>query len=67
MASNRAMMYPIYDERSLLLANDVSINTSSCRVLVSNLMNLSPLSKFSIYHANHLFRVFILSLVGLIT
>ena len=42
VASVNVMTYPICDERSLLFAKDASVNTTSCRVLMSNLTNLRP-------------------------
>jgi hypothetical protein len=67
VASDKAITYLICEKRSLLLANDTSVNTSNCRVLASSLTNLSPLSEFSICYAKRLFRVFASSLVRLVT
>ena len=56
------IIYPIYKDRSLLLIKEASINTKSCKVLISSLMNFKPLFIFLIYQLNHLLRLFILFL-----
>ena len=61
------IIYLIYKDRSLLLVKEVSVNTKSCKVLISNLINFKPLFVFLIYQFNYLLRLFILSLIGLIT
>jgi hypothetical protein len=67
VASVNIITYPICDERSLLLANEASVNTSSYRVLTSNLTNLSPLSGFLICQSRRLFRALASFSAGLIT
>ena len=42
--SASAITKPIWDNRSSLLVNKESINTRSCKVSLSSLMNLRPLN-----------------------
>jgi hypothetical protein len=42
--SASAITKPIWDDRSLLLANKESVNTRSYRVSLSSLINLRPLN-----------------------
>ena len=41
--SASAIIKPIWDNRSLLLANKESMNTKSCKVSLLSLINLRPL------------------------
>jgi hypothetical protein len=61
------MIYPICDNRSLLFANEESVNTTSCSSFVFSLTNFSPLIICSICYPNRLFKAFASSSVGLIT
>jgi len=46
-------MYLIYDNKSLLFVKDASVKASNCKVVISNLIYISPLVGFSICQARH--------------
>ena len=67
MALASTIIYPICEDRSLLLVKEVFINTRSYKVLIFSLINFKPLFAFLICQLNCLLRLFILFLTGLIT
>jgi hypothetical protein len=60
-------MYPIYNKRSLLLANKVLVKASRCNILMSNLTNVRPLIGLLIYNYSRLLSAVISFFLGLIT
>jgi hypothetical protein len=55
-ASESTITYPTWEERSLLLAKDASVNTRSCQELASSFTNLRPLVVWLICQSSRLFR-----------
>ena len=53
----------LVDDRSLLFANDATVNTNSFKLALSSSTNRGPLPLFSICHCKRLFRSLISSLV----
>jgi len=66
-ASSNTSIYPIYDKRSLLLANEALVKVSRRNILMSNLINVRPLVGLSIYNYNYLLSAVTSSFLGLIT
>ena len=44
--STRTRIYPIWEDRSLLFANDAFVKTSSCKESFSSFTKRSPLAAF---------------------
>jgi len=66
-ASFNTSIYPIYDKRSLLLANKVLVKVSRRNILMSNLINVRPLIGLLICNYSCLLNAIISSFLGLIT
>ena len=66
-ASSNTSIYPIYNKRSLLLANKALVKASRRNILMSNLTNIRPLIRLLIYNYNYLLSAVISSFLGLIT
>ena len=66
MSSNTSI-YPIYNKRSLLLANKALVKVSRHNILISSLTNVRPLIGLLIYNYSHLLSTIIFSFLGLIT
>ena len=66
-ASSNTSIYPICNERSLLLANKALVKASRYNILMSNLTNVRPLIRLSIYNYSYLLSLVISSFLGLIT
>ena len=65
--SSRTKTYPIYNKRSLLLANKALVKTSRRSILISNLINIRPFIRLLIYNYSRLLSTIISSFLGLIT
>ena len=65
--SAKAITYPIYKERSLLLAKEKSVKTRSRKVFGSSLVYIKLHAWFSICHCKCLFRLLKLLLLGIVT
>jgi len=67
-SSAKMITYLIYNEKSLLLAKDESVNMTSLRKsLLSSSMKINPCDGFSLCQVSFLFNLFILLSVGYIT
>jgi len=66
-ASSNTSIYPIYNKRSLLLANKALVKASRRSVLMSNLINVRPLIRLLIYNYSCLLSAITSSFLGLIT
>ena len=66
-ASSNTSTYPIYNKKSLLLANKVLVKASRRNILISNLINIRPLIRLLIYNYSYLLSTITSSFLGLIT
>jgi len=66
-ASSNTSTYPIYNKKSLLLANKVLVKASRRNILISNLTNIRPLIRLSICNYSCLLSTVISFFLGLIT
>jgi len=66
-ASSNTSIYPIYNERFLLLANKALVKASRRNMLISNLTNIRPLVGLLIYNYSRLLSSVTFSFLGLIT